>query len=61
LKTKTQPQPIESFDADLQEIAAILAAGYLRHREFARRKPRLDSATPSSPHGHAVNTAEKGE
>jgi hypothetical protein len=28
LRTKTQPQPIESFDNDLQEIAAILAAGY---------------------------------
>lgn len=61
MKTKTQPQPLESFDNDLQEIAAILAAGYLRRREFEERKPRLDSATPSSPHGRAVNTAEKGE
>ena len=61
MTTQHQSAPINSFDDDLQEIAAILAAGYLRHRELEQREPRLDNAVPSSPHGRAVNTAEKGE
>jgi hypothetical protein len=61
LPKQHQTTPIESFDDDLQEIAAILAAGYLRCREVEQREPRLDNAVPSSPHGRAVNAAEKGE
>jgi hypothetical protein len=61
LPTQYQTAPVDSFEDDLQEIAAILAAGYLRHRELEQREPRLDNAVPSSPHGRAVNAAEKGE
>jgi hypothetical protein len=49
--------PIE----DLQSIAGILAAGYLRYRRRMRREDSLDNATSSSPHGHEVNGPEKGE
>ena len=46
---------------DLQSIASILAAGYLRYRSHQRRQNLLDkAATPSLP-GHEVNTSEKGE
>jgi hypothetical protein len=48
--------PIE----DLQSIAAILAAGYLRHLQRCR-EDSLDSAATSSPHGHEVNASEKGD
>ena len=61
LTTQHLSAPIDSFDDDLQEIAAILASAYLRHREVEQREPRLDNAVPSSPHGRAVNAAEKGE
>jgi hypothetical protein len=61
LTTQHQSAPIESFDDDLQEIAAILATGYLRSREMEQREPQLDNGVPSSPHGRAVNAAEKGE
>lgn len=49
--------PIE----DLQSIAGILAAGYLRYRRRKRREESLDNAGTSSPHGHEVNSPEKGE
>jgi len=48
--------PIE----DLQSIAAILAAGYLRYLQ-RRREDSLDSAATSSPHGHEVNALKKGD
>jgi len=54
LSINRQIPPIDSFDDDLQEIAAILAAGYLRHRKLEQREPRLDNSVPSSPHGRAV-------
>ena len=46
---------------DLQSIARILAAGYLRLRDQRRRDIPLDSPATSSPHGHEVNGLEKGE
>ena len=46
---------------DLQSIAAILAAGYLRYRVRRRRENLLDIAAAPSLHGHEVNTCEKGE
>lgn len=47
---------------DLQSIASILAAGYLRHRDQLRRKvPRLDCSETSSRHGHEANGYENGE
>lgn len=47
---------------DLQSIASILAAGYLRHRDQLRRAvPRLDCSETSSRHGHEVNGYENGE
>ena len=49
--------PIE----DLQSIARILAAGYLRHREHMRRQASLDCSTTQSAHGHEVNGHENGE
>lgn len=46
---------------DLQSIASILAAGYLRHRDQLRRAvPRLDCSETSSRHGHEVNGYENG-
>jgi hypothetical protein len=45
---------------ELQSIASILAAGYLRCRRTRREDP-LDNAGTSSPHGHEVNGPEKGE
>ncbi len=49
--------PIE----ELQSIASILAAGYLRYRRRIRREDSLDNPATSSPHGHEVNGPEKGE
>jgi hypothetical protein len=49
--------PIE----ELQSIASILAAGYLRYRRRIQREERLDNPATSSPHGHEVNSPEKGE
>jgi hypothetical protein len=49
--------PIE----DLQSIAGILAAGYLRYFRRKRREDPLDNAGTSSPYGHEVNGPEKGE
>ena len=47
---------------DLQSIAGLLAAGYLRHREQLRRSaPQLDCPAASSAHGHEVNGHENGE
>ena len=48
---------------DLDEIASILARGYLRYRESRRRQlaDSLASAADTSPHVHAVNRAENGE
>lgn len=40
----------------LKSIAAILAAGYLRHREASR----LACSATSSPHGHEVNGEFEG-
>jgi hypothetical protein len=40
---------------ELQSIASILAAGYLRYRRRIRRKDSLDNPATSSPHGHEVN------
>ena len=46
---------------DLQSIARILAAGYLRCRDRLRRDFRLDSPAKSSPDGRVVNDSEKGD
>ncbi len=47
---------------DLQAIASILAAGFLRHRDQLRSAvPRLDCSETSSRHGHEVNGYENGE
>ncbi len=46
---------------DLQEIASILAAGYLRYRAEQRRQNQLDKAAAQSLHGHEVNAPEKEE
>jgi hypothetical protein len=46
---------------ELQSIASILAAGYLRYCRRIRREDSLDNAATSSPHGHEVNSTEKGE
>ena len=46
---------------DLQSIAAILAAGYLRCRDQILRQAQLDSSSSSSPHGHEVNDYENRE
>jgi hypothetical protein len=46
---------------DIRSIARILAAGYLRLRERRRRESPLASPPTSSPHGHEVNSLEKGE
>jgi len=46
---------------DLQSIASILAAGYLRFRSQQRRQNQLDKAATPSLHGHEVNACEKGE
>jgi len=45
---------------DLDSIASILAAGYLKYRK-KRREDLLDTSTEASPHGHEVNASEKGE
>ncbi len=50
----------EEFLEDLDSIASILAAGYLKYRRKHREDP-LDSAAEASPHGHEVNASEKGE
>ena len=50
----------EEFLEDLDSIAAILAAGYLRHRDN-RRKDLLDTTAEASRHGHEVNGHENGE
>ena len=50
----------EEFLEDLDSIASILAAGYLKYRK-QRREDLLDSAAEASPHGHEVNASEKGE
>ena len=46
---------------DLQSIAAILAAGYLRYRRRVRREDLLDTAATPSPYEQEVKTSEKGE
>ena len=46
---------------DLQEIASILATGYLRYRSQQRRQNQLDKGATPSLHGHKVNASEKGE
>jgi len=46
---------------DLQTIASILAAGYLRFRAKRRRENQLDKAATQSLHVPAVNACEKGE
>ena len=46
---------------DLQSIARILAAGYLRCRDRRRRDLPLDNPTKSSPDGRVVNDSEKGD
>ena len=46
---------------DLQEIASILAAGYLCYRVRRRRENLLDIVAAPSLHGHEVNASEKGE
>ena len=47
---------------DLDEIATILARGYLRHRDSMRRASQncLASAAEGSPHVHVVNETENG-
>jgi hypothetical protein len=53
--------PIDPDDFD--ELASILARGYLRHRETRRRQLSDSLATPSetSPDVRVVNTAENRE
>jgi hypothetical protein len=46
---------------DLQSIASILAAGYLRYRAQQRRQNLLDKPVTTSLHGHEVNACENGE
>lgn len=46
---------------DLQSIATILAAGYLRYRAQRSRQNLLDNPATPSLHGHEVNAHEKGE
>ena len=46
---------------DLQSIASILAAGYLRYRSHQRRQNLLDNPATQSLHGCEVNASEKGE
>ena len=46
---------------DLQSIASILAAGYLRYRSQKHRQNQLANAATQSLHGHEVNASEKGE
>ncbi|MBI3680574.1 MAG: hypothetical protein HY235_09280 [Acidobacteria bacterium] len=50
----------EEFLEDLDSIASILAAGYLKYRK-KRREDLLDTSAEASPHGHEVNASEKGE
>ena len=45
---------------DLQSIASILAAGYLRYRNQQRRQNQLANASIQSLHGQEVNAPEKG-
>jgi hypothetical protein len=49
-------------DAAIQEIAAILAAGYLRYRRAQLSAPStvvpVDSSVAASPHGDEVNGLE---
>jgi hypothetical protein len=44
---------------ELQSIASILAAGYLRYRRRIRREEPLDNPATSSPHGHEANGPER--
>jgi len=44
---------------DLQAIASILAAGYLRCRQRIRHEESLDNAGTSRPQGHEVDGHEK--
>jgi len=46
---------------DLQTIATILAAGYLRDRRSLQSEDPLDPGATSSPHGQEVNASEKGD
>jgi hypothetical protein len=46
---------------DLQAIANILAAGYLRFRERQLREKLLAVSGEQSVHGHEVNEPEEGE